>query len=106
MKMDIYNEVSNFSLIKNDNNISFIFSELSDVNVIEVVSKLFTAFEYCPWIFSLIGSILVGLSGVFPLLVIPIEEGENLKSGGEILIFNTFSVKILIALGQHVNVTY
>ncbi|KAM9301856.1 zinc transporter ZIP13 [Gastrophryne carolinensis] len=32
------------------------------------------------WICSLIGSLLVGLSGVFPLLVIPIEAGEALRS--------------------------
>ncbi|XP_072278042.1 zinc transporter ZIP13 [Pyxicephalus adspersus] len=32
------------------------------------------------WFFSLIGSLLVGLSGVFPLLVIPIEAGESLRS--------------------------
>lgn len=76
-----YKEISNFSLNKNDSTIGLIFSELSDVHVIEVISKLFNAFEYCPWIFSLIGSILVGLSGVLPLLIIPIEEGENLKSG-------------------------
>ncbi|XP_024945064.1 zinc transporter ZIP13 homolog isoform X2 [Cephus cinctus] len=38
-------------------------------------------FEYQPWFFSLLGSIMVGLSGVLPLLVIPIEEGANLKNG-------------------------
>ncbi|XP_041417943.1 zinc transporter ZIP13-like [Xenopus laevis] len=32
------------------------------------------------WICSIIGSLLVGLSGVFPLLVIPIEAGEELRS--------------------------
>ncbi|KAM4617616.1 zinc transporter ZIP13 isoform 1-T2 [Discoglossus pictus] len=32
------------------------------------------------WICSLIGSLLVGLSGVLPLLVIPIEAGAALKS--------------------------
>nr|AXY94689.1 paramyosin long form [Habrobracon hebetor] len=38
-------------------------------------------FEYQPWFFSLLGSVMVGLSGVFPLLVIPIEDGVNLKNG-------------------------
>lgn len=28
-------------------------------------------FEYTPWIFSVLGSIVIGLSGIFPLLVIP-----------------------------------
>ncbi|XP_034970202.2 zinc transporter ZIP13 isoform X1 [Zootoca vivipara] len=32
------------------------------------------------WICSLIGSVMVGLSGVFPLLVIPLETGAALKS--------------------------
>ncbi|KAM3919071.1 LOW QUALITY PROTEIN: zinc transporter ZIP13 [Leptodactylus fuscus] len=32
------------------------------------------------WICSLIGSLLVGLSGVFPLLVIPVEAGAALRS--------------------------
>ncbi|XP_034937266.1 zinc transporter ZIP13 homolog [Chelonus insularis] len=38
-------------------------------------------FEYQPWIFSILGSTMVGLSGVLPLFVIPIEEGANLKHG-------------------------
>lgn len=40
-------------------------------------------FEYHPWLFSVIGSAIIGLSGILPLLVIPIEEGANLKSGGK-----------------------
>ncbi|XP_036181819.1 zinc transporter ZIP13 isoform X2 [Myotis myotis] len=32
------------------------------------------------WICSLLGSLLVGLSGVFPLLVIPLEMGASLRS--------------------------
>ncbi|XP_057409664.1 zinc transporter ZIP13 isoform X3 [Balaenoptera acutorostrata] len=36
------------------------------------------------WICSLLGSLMVGLSGVFPLLVIPLEMGTTLRSeGGE-----------------------
>ncbi|XP_053305733.1 zinc transporter ZIP13 [Spea bombifrons] len=34
------------------------------------------------WICSMIGSLLVGFSGVFPLLVVPIEAGAALKSDG------------------------
>lgn len=47
------------------------------------VISLLPSFEYHPWLFSVIGSAVIGLSGVFPLLVIPIEEGANLKSGGK-----------------------
>lgn len=35
------------------------------------------------WICSLVGSLMVGLSGVFPLLVIPLEMGTMLRSEGE-----------------------
>jgi len=35
------------------------------------------------WTYSIIASALVGLSGIFPLLVIPLEAGEALRRGGE-----------------------
>lgn len=35
------------------------------------------------WGYSLLGSVLVGLSGIFPLLVIPLEAGPSLKHGGK-----------------------
>lgn len=34
------------------------------------------------WVCSLLGSLLVGLSGVFPLLIIPLEMGTLLRSEG------------------------
>ena len=37
------------------------------------------------WAYSVIAASLVGLSGIFPLLVIPIESGPALKHGGKIL---------------------
>ncbi|XP_072905175.1 zinc transporter ZIP13 isoform X2 [Hemitrygon akajei] len=43
-------------------------------------SELFSGERVDAWICSLIGSVMVGLSGVFPLLVIPIEAGATLKS--------------------------
>lgn len=46
------------------------------------VISLLPTFEYHPWLFSVLGSTLIGLSGVLPLFVIPIEEGANLKTGG------------------------
>ncbi|XP_043274037.1 zinc transporter ZIP13 homolog [Venturia canescens] len=52
-------------------------------------------FEYQPWIFSIIGSTMVGLSGILPLFVIPIEEGANLKNGaaaGTLKILLSFAV--------------
>ena len=35
------------------------------------------------WAFSILGAILVGLSGIFPLLIIPIEAGPSLHHGGK-----------------------
>lgn len=40
-----------------------------------------TLVDYQPWIMSLLGSILVGLSGILPLLVIPLEDTATLKTG-------------------------
>ncbi|XP_064423226.1 zinc transporter ZIP13 isoform X1 [Latimeria chalumnae] len=41
---------------------------------------LFAADQVETWLCSLVGSMLVGLSGIFPLLIIPIEAGAALKS--------------------------
>uniref|UniRef100_A0A8C8RBB9 Zinc transporter ZIP13 n=1 Tax=Pelusios castaneus TaxID=367368 RepID=A0A8C8RBB9_9SAUR len=41
---------------------------------------LFSGDRLDAWICSLIGSVMVGLSGVFPLLVIPLETGAALRS--------------------------
>lgn len=38
--------------------------------------------DYMPWMWAMFGSILVGLSGILPLLVIPIDQTDNLKQGG------------------------
>lgn len=47
-------------------------------------------FTYHPWIFSLLGSTVVGLTGIFPLWLIPIQDGTDLKTGGEISFFFFF----------------
>lgn len=37
--------------------------------------------QYVPWVFSLIGSALIGLSGILPLIIIPsVEEGKEIKN--------------------------
>lgn len=46
------------------------------------VPELIAVIEYLPWIWAMFGSILVGLSGVLPLLVIPIDQTSDLKQGG------------------------
>ncbi|XP_041074721.1 zinc transporter ZIP13-like [Polyodon spathula] len=46
------------------------------------LSELFVGERVDAWVCSLIGSVMVGLSGIFPLLVIPIEAGAVLKTEG------------------------
>lgn len=37
--------------------------------------------HYVPWVFSLLGSALIGLSGILPLIIIPsVEEGKEIKN--------------------------
>lgn len=40
------------------------------------------------WAYSVIAAALVGLSGIFPLLVIPMEAGPALKHGGKYIAKN------------------
>ena len=36
------------------------------------------------WLYSIPATILVGMCGIFPLLVIPVEAGHALREGGEL----------------------
>lgn len=36
---------------------------------------------YKPWVFSLLGSVLIGLSGILPLLFIPVQTEEEKSRG-------------------------
>ncbi|EDW16233.1 zinc transporter ZIP13 homolog [Drosophila mojavensis] len=47
-----------------------IYSSLVNQYVPEYIKNL----EYTPWVFSLLGSVVIGLSGIFPLLIIPTDE--------------------------------
>lgn len=59
---------------------------LSDNSYHEVIQELLpawiSALEYMPRIWAMFGSLLVGLSGVLPLLLIPIDQSDDLKQGG------------------------
>lgn len=50
--------------------------------MLESMPEWISFFDYMPWMWAMFGSILVGLSGVLPLLVIPIDETDDLKQGG------------------------
>lgn len=46
------------------------------------ISKVFSKKE--AWLYSISGTILVGMAGVLPLLVISVEAGHSLREGGRI----------------------
>lgn len=56
---------------------------IKDLLDLHYLDELFSIGNLDVWFCSLLGSIAVGLSGVFPLLVIPIEAGTALKTEGK-----------------------
>ncbi|XP_069140208.1 zinc transporter ZIP13-like [Argopecten irradians] len=52
-----------------------------DVAKENLADDMFGSQEFNTWIYAICASVLVGLSGIFPLLVIPIEAGPALKHG-------------------------
>lgn len=61
----------NISTAFMDEAMVFLYREVVANYVPECVKSL----EYTPWVFSLLGSALIGLSGILPLLVIPATSG-------------------------------
>ncbi|XP_070164897.1 zinc transporter ZIP13 homolog [Polyergus mexicanus] len=51
--------------------------------------------SYNPWIFSLLGSTMVGLTGIFPLWLIPIQDGVDLKTDEN----STLKILLSFAMG-------
>lgn len=49
--------------------------------MLDLVSNIVFGMESLPWVGAVAGSILVGLSGVLPLLIIKIDQTDNLKQG-------------------------
>lgn len=54
-----------------------------DLLDLQYLGELLSTDNLDVWLCSLVGSIAIGLSGVFPLLVIPIEAGTTLKTEGK-----------------------
>lgn len=48
------------------------------------LSKIFVKKE--AWLYSIPATILVGMCGIFPLLVIPVETGHALREGGKLFL--------------------
>lgn len=54
-----------------DETFQYIYQEVME----NWMPEYFKSFEYTPWVFSLLGSALIGMSGILPLFLIPIEKG-------------------------------
>lgn len=50
-------------------------------NIVDSALMILFSTQYQPVIMSMIGSIVVGLSGLFPLLVLPVDDTISLKTG-------------------------
>jgi len=83
-----------------------------------VADDMFGSETFDTWVFAIFGSCLVGLSGIFPLLIIPIEAGPTLKHGGKFLstnedsevvvqhVYNPFSDRITVYQGPFLETYY
>lgn len=54
-----------------------------DLPGLQAVADFLSSEHAHVWFLSLVGSVAVGLSGIFPLLVIPIEAGAALRTEGK-----------------------
>lgn len=54
------------------------------VNQSSDLEEMSSVFEnnITPWLYAIPATLLVGMTGIFPLLVIPVEAGQKLKEGG------------------------
>ncbi|XP_039436639.1 zinc transporter ZIP13 homolog [Culex pipiens pallens] len=69
----------NISTAFMDEAMVFLYREVVDAYLPDCIKSL----EYTPWVFSLLGSALIGLSGILPLLVIPAATGGSAGDGKE-----------------------
>lgn len=53
-----------------DEHFGMIYANLVNQYVPEYIKSM----EYTPWVFSLLGSVVIGLSGIFPLIIIPSDD--------------------------------
>ncbi|XP_059619760.1 zinc transporter ZIP13 homolog [Phlebotomus argentipes] len=69
--------IANITSVFFDDTLQFVCKELVDNYVPDFISTM----PYRPWMFSVLGSILIGLSGILPLLLIPIQSEDDKKKG-------------------------
>lgn len=49
--------------------------------VASAIPTCLSEMQYKPWVFSMLGSVLIGLSGILPLLFIPVQTEEEKSRG-------------------------
>lgn len=59
-----------------DSSVLHIYTEI----VSDYLPDFLKGFEYTPWVWSLVGSAVIGLSGILPLLIIPGPTNNNVAS--------------------------
>uniref|UniRef100_A0A1Q3G3M6 Putative zinc transporter zip13 n=2 Tax=Culex tarsalis TaxID=7177 RepID=A0A1Q3G3M6_CULTA len=85
----------NISTAFMDEAMGFLYREVLDNFVPECVKSL----EYTPWVFSLLGSALIGLSGILPLVVIPAGGKDGEKEFNDPAESKTLKVLLSFAVG-------
>lgn len=65
----------NISTAFMDETFVYLYREMVD----HYLPACLTTMEYTPWIFSLLGSALIGLSGILPLALIPVSDSKDTK---------------------------
>uniref|UniRef100_U5EX14 Putative zinc transporter n=1 Tax=Corethrella appendiculata TaxID=1370023 RepID=U5EX14_9DIPT len=68
----------NISTAIMDETLIYIYNE-----ILNYMPEYIKQIEYTPWVFSLLGSALIGLSGILPLAVIPDTEIDNSKKDAD-----------------------
>lgn len=80
----VYDVVQNSTLFGNN-----LFGDCY-LNVMGTIATMLLSTQYQPVVLSVIGSIIVGLSGLVPLLILPVDDTVSLKTGREYLCIFVF----------------
>lgn len=64
-----------------DETLRFIYTEVIERYAPDCVKTI--EFTYTPWVFSLLGSMVIGLAGIFPLIVIPDDTANSAYTNRE-----------------------
>lgn len=66
----------NATLQMMDETLVYIYKEIMESYVPDYIKSI----QYTPWVFSLLGSALIGLAGILPLFIIPSISDSDKKN--------------------------